>query len=61
MRVELGMARGAKTRDRKLAMMRKAATMANSKYGIGGRPKTHYKPKTITLPQMKFLASEVAS
>jgi hypothetical protein len=55
MRVELGMQRGNKNKDPKLALVRRATTTANTKYGIGGRVKTRGGVKKITLPRLKCL------
>lgn len=44
--------------DPKIKLMRSAQTQANYKFGMGGLPKTHKKPKPITLPKLKCLEPE---
>ena len=55
MHIDLGMARGAKTKNEKLRIIRRAATEASTKYGIGGRPKTRGGVAPVTLPKLKCL------
>lgn len=58
MRVELGMKRGSKNKDPKLALLRRATTEATTKHGIGGRPKTRGGPKPVTLPKITLQDKE---
>lgn len=50
------MARGVKGKDRRLVLVRKAATAASNKYGIGGRLKSVRGIAPITLPKLPCLA-----
>lgn len=52
MRVELGIQRGTRTKDAKLALVRKASTAATSRHGIGGRLKTRGGPKPVSLAKV---------
>jgi hypothetical protein len=54
MRVNLGIARGSKTKDPKLAIMRRADTDANTKYGIGGVAKRRGGQKPVTLAKVNL-------
>jgi hypothetical protein len=55
MRVEIGIKRGSKNKDPKLALIRRADTEANTKYGIGGTAKRRGGQKPVTLPKLKTL------
>jgi hypothetical protein len=55
MRVELGMKRGSRNKDPKLARIRQAMTAATDKYGIGGVEKRKgHKPRPVTLPKVEL-------
>lgn len=54
MRVEIGIKRGSKNKDPKLAMIRRADTDASTKYGIGGVPKRRGGMKPVTLAKVTF-------
>ncbi len=54
MRVEIGIKRGSKNKDPKLAMIRRADTDANTKYGIGGVLKRRGGPKPVTLAKINL-------
>lgn len=54
MRVPLGIARRSKSKDPKLAIIRRADTDANTKYGIGGVPKRRGGQKPVTLAKVNF-------
>ena len=54
MRVELGLARHAKTKDAKLSLIRKATTRSTSGQWNGNRLKKS-PPKPVTLPKVKCL------
>jgi hypothetical protein len=58
MRVDVGMRRGigkGANKSRIKMLLRKAATSATERYGIGGRLKTQRQPKPITLPKLQCL------
>jgi hypothetical protein len=40
---------------RKLALIRRASTASQNKYGISSSLKSRFKPRTITLPKLKCL------
>ena len=45
--------------DRKIALMRRAQTLANDRYGIGGKLKLgHHQPRKITLPKVPWEKTE---
>ena len=54
MRAELGLMRRAQGKDRKLAMIRRASTLASTKNTISGKPKVRGGAKPVTLPKLKF-------
>ncbi len=54
MRVPLGIARWNKSKDPKLAIIRRADTDANTKYGIGGVPKRRGGQKPVTLAKVNL-------
>jgi hypothetical protein len=54
MRVNLGMMRHAKGKNRVKAMLRRATTMASTKHTISGKEKTHGGARPVTLPKLHF-------
>lgn len=58
MRVEIGSRRFTRSTDRKLELLRKATTEAQSKHGINGAVKSKRPPKPITLPKVSCLKDD---
>ena len=58
MRVDLGMKRYAKQKDRKLALIRRASTMASTTHNIAGRKKEKGGARPVTLPKLTFSDSD---
>lgn len=54
MRADLGMMRHAQGKNRKLALIRRASTMASTKHTIGGKAKVRGGAKPVTLYKIKF-------
>ena len=55
MRVEIGSRRFTRSTDRKLELLRKASTEAQSRHGINGALKSKRRTKPITLPKVSCL------
>ena len=54
MRVDIGMKRHANKEDRVKAMIRRATTMASTRYTISGRKKEKGGARPVSLPKLKF-------
>lgn len=54
MRINIGMMRHAGGKNRVKALLRRANTMASTKYTISGKPKAQGGAKPVTLPKFKF-------